>query len=130
MLSFGSGAAIAHLKSPWLRPDAARASMHALAELDLEGVVLVGLAPAKAASARGLPGASSIGLPSSSGFRLAARHGTVATPPSAMRASAHRAAVEIERDRRGGQRELIRLAVADLEIERAAVQAPPGRERR
>ena len=54
-----------------------------------------------------------------------ARHGTVATPPSAMRALRTSCRLVIERDRGRGQRELVGLAIAHLQVER-----PPRPRRR
>ena len=108
---------------------AQRAHQRALSEFDLECVVLARLWPWR--KRRRPPLSTSL---SSSGLAAAAllpprvaRHGTVATPPSAMRASRDRAVVEIERDRGRRQRELVGFAVADLQIERAAgPTASPG----
>ena len=90
-----------------------------------------GCACAKAASAAAVSGCVVERLALERGFGLAGapRHGGDAAERDAR--VAHRAAVEVERDRGGGQREFVGLAVADLEIERAArPTAPPASRKR
>ena len=64
--------------------------------------------------------ASSAGRPSRLASARRARHGLVPTPPSASRTSATVPSSTRDRGRDRGQRELIRLAVTELQVDRAA----------
>src|SRR5665213_3537228 len=119
MLSFGSGAArfVSNLQAGGLMQ---RTDQRALAKLDLELVVLVGLRPCERLLRGDGRSLFVDGLALQHGFRLARAPGNGGNAAERDPRLPHGAAVDVERHSRRGERELVGLAVADFQKQRAA----------